>query len=179
MPNRVARIIDTESPKNKSFGIITALAALLERDNKVNVAYLCHQSVIQISKLCGEGNHFCTYRNIQMLLPNPHPIYSIPELQDIIEKAWDQGFNPHGRVETGGIKGTRKHIGTSEVSRLLRLSLVPLLTSCSLRHCFVVSTYHARPRYSVRIMHGESFLIQLRLTLSRISKNPRRQVVFT
>lgn len=38
------------------------------------------------------------------------------ELQDMIERAWDMGFNSHGRIVTGGIRGTRKHIGTSEVS---------------------------------------------------------------
>lgn len=41
---------------------------------------------------------------------------SVQELQDIIERAWDMGFNSHGRIATGGIRGTRKHIGTSEVS---------------------------------------------------------------
>jgi hypothetical protein len=41
---------------------------------------------------------------------------SIPLLQIEIEKAWDAGFNEHGRILTGGVVGTRKHIGTSEVS---------------------------------------------------------------
>lgn len=41
---------------------------------------------------------------------------SVLELQDMIERAWDMGFNSHGRIATGGIRGTRKHIGTSEVS---------------------------------------------------------------
>ena len=42
-------------------------------------------------------------------------IPSIPDIQDLIEDAWDSGFNVQGRNETGGIKGTRKYIGTSEV----------------------------------------------------------------
>ena len=33
----------------------------------------------------------------------------------MIEQAWDMGFNSSGRIETGGIKGTRKYIGTPEV----------------------------------------------------------------
>lgn len=37
------------------------------------------------------------------------------QIQDLIEEAWDKGYNPNGRIETGGIKGTRKHIGTPEV----------------------------------------------------------------
>ena len=41
-------------------------------------------------------------------------------MQTWIEAAWDQGINQLGRQETGGIKGTRKWIGTPEVSTLLR-----------------------------------------------------------
>jgi len=45
-------------------------------------------------------------------------IPSIFLIQDYIENAWDMGINESGRVETGGIKGTRKFIGTPEVSRI-------------------------------------------------------------
>lgn len=47
---------------------------------------------------------------------------SVLELQDMIERAWDMGFNSHGRIVTGGIRGTRKHIGTSEVSKFPKLA---------------------------------------------------------
>lgn len=40
---------------------------------------------------------------------------SIFQIQDWIEGAWDKGINAQGRLETGGIKGTRKYIGTPEV----------------------------------------------------------------
>jgi hypothetical protein len=43
-------------------------------------------------------------------------IPSIFNIQEFIEKAWDVGINPQGRVETGGVCGTRKYIGTPEVS---------------------------------------------------------------
>lgn len=43
-------------------------------------------------------------------------IPTIFEIQDMIETAWDKGINPRGRAETGGIRGTRKYIGTAEVS---------------------------------------------------------------
>lgn len=43
-------------------------------------------------------------------------IPTIFEIQDIIEHAWDMGFNAEGRIETGGIRGTRKYIGTPDVS---------------------------------------------------------------
>lgn len=42
-------------------------------------------------------------------------IPSIFQIQDLIETAWDRGFNTRGRIETGGIRGTRKYIGTPEV----------------------------------------------------------------
>jgi hypothetical protein len=43
-------------------------------------------------------------------------IPTIFEIQDYIENAWDLGINAQGRVETGGIRGTRKYIGTPDVS---------------------------------------------------------------
>jgi len=80
---------------------------------------------------------FCGYRNIQMLcsyiihtklqghehLGNDIP--SIFQIQDFIEEAWDKGYNSSGRIETGGIKGTRKYIGTPEAVAMLRLLKVP------------------------------------------------------
>jgi len=41
---------------------------------------------------------------------------TIFQIQDFIEHAWDHGINAQGRLETGGIRGTRKYIGTPEVS---------------------------------------------------------------
>lgn len=70
---------------------------------------------------------FCGYRNIQMMVSyiNGANAYgrdqfrgrlpTIFEIQEYIENAWDMGINAQGRVETGGIKGTRKYIGTPEV----------------------------------------------------------------
>jgi hypothetical protein len=43
---------------------------------------------------------------------------TIFSIQDYIETAWDLGINVQGRVETGGIRGTRKYIGTPDVSAL-------------------------------------------------------------
>jgi hypothetical protein len=42
-------------------------------------------------------------------------IPSIFQIQEDIETAWDRGINAEGRIETGGIRGTRKYIGTPEV----------------------------------------------------------------
>jgi hypothetical protein len=41
---------------------------------------------------------------------------SIFDIQEYIEHAWDIGINSQGRAETGGIRGTRKYIGTPDVS---------------------------------------------------------------
>ena len=46
-------------------------------------------------------------------------IPTIFEIQDFIENAWDIGINSQGREETGGIKGTRKYIGTPDVNDLI------------------------------------------------------------
>jgi hypothetical protein len=43
-------------------------------------------------------------------------IPTIFDIQKYIETAWDIGINSHGRIETGGIRGTRKYIGTPDVS---------------------------------------------------------------
>lgn len=51
-------------------------------------------------------------------------IPSIFQIQEFIETAWDQGINSQGRIETGGIRGTRKYIGTPEVWRLIVLYIL-------------------------------------------------------
>lgn len=49
---------------------------------------------------------------------------SVFQIQDLIETAWDAGINAQGRVETGGIRGTRKYIGTPEVTTPPRVSVM-------------------------------------------------------
>ncbi|KAI1075246.1 peptidase family C78-domain-containing protein [Whalleya microplaca] len=110
-------------------GIITVLEQLLEQNPSTDYAYLCHPAVQHISKLRREGS-FCGYRNIQMLTSYivgasatgadvfRHKVPSIFRIQDYIEKAWDMGINTQGRVETGGVKGTRKYIGTPEAQAI-------------------------------------------------------------
>ncbi len=44
----------------------------------------------------------------------PDRLPTIFEIQDFIEKAWDCGINAQGRIETGGVRMTRKFIGTPE-----------------------------------------------------------------
>jgi zinc finger-containing ubiquitin peptidase 1 len=112
-------------------GVVSVLALLLEQSSSTKYAYLCHPCVQHVSKLKREGTFptggFCGYRNIQMMSsyiihtkskgyePFSNSIPSIFQIQEWIETAWDQGINTQGRLETGGVRGTRKYIGTPEV----------------------------------------------------------------
>lgn len=116
--------------------IIPVLAQMLEQCPTTEYTYLCSPAVQHISKLRLEGG-FCGYRNIQMLssyvintnyqgahhfngqLPN------IFEIQEFIEAAWDKGINKQGRVETGGVRGTRKYIGTPEAQAVFTYLQIP------------------------------------------------------
>ena len=115
---------------NETPGVIPVLAQLCQQDISLSKVFLCHESVKHIFKTPKEGG-FCGYRNIQMLVsfiqgtsspghehfPTHTP--SVLHLQELIEAAWDRGINSTGRVETGGIRGTRKYIGTPEVCFVL------------------------------------------------------------
>ena len=134
MPPWLHNKLEIEDQKSATVAptLIPNIARLLEQDNSVRKAYLCHPSVRCISKIKGEGNHFCAYRNMQMMIRfllevdqgfcvrMGEQIPSVLQLQDMIEDAWSEGINSYGRVQTGGIRGTRKHIGTPEVCEILR-----------------------------------------------------------
>ena len=59
---------------------------------------------------------------------------TIFQIQDFIEHAWDLGINAEGRLETGGIRGTRKYIGTPEVGHPVTQTN-PVLTDKRHRPC--------------------------------------------
>ncbi|KAF4412239.1 Ubiquitin carboxyl-terminal hydrolase ZUFSP [Colletotrichum fructicola Nara gc5] len=119
-----------------SDGVINVLEQLLRQSRSTEYAYLCHPAVQHVSKLKKEGG-FCGYRNIQMMVSyiNGANAYgrdqfrgrlpTIFEIQEYIENAWDMGINAQGRVETGGIKGTRKYIGTPEAQALFVSLQIP------------------------------------------------------
>ncbi|KAH0612572.1 uncharacterized protein H6S33_008952 [Morchella sextelata] len=121
-------IVKAVSVSNETSDLLPVIALLCERDPNVARAWLCHPWVKHVGKqIKGEGG-FCGYRNIQMMISYiqaafpraSHPfeggIPSILRIQDWIEEGWDKGINPSARLETGGIRGTRKYIGTSEAS---------------------------------------------------------------
>lgn len=120
-----------ERVANETSGLIPYLSRLCGRDRTVSKAWLCSAGVRHIFKVPREGG-FCGYRNIQMMVSwmqhHQHPGHehfpgatpNILYLQDLIENAWDKGFNTCGRAETGGIRGTRKFIGTPEAQVLFQ-----------------------------------------------------------
>lgn len=122
---RDGRLIKQEQVQNETPGIIPILAQLSALDRSVQDAYYCHPSTLHIGKTPKEGG-FCGYRNIQMLVSYiqgaraqgheefPGRTPGILKLQDLIERAWDKGINTIGRTQTGGIRNTRKYIGTPE-----------------------------------------------------------------
>lgn len=129
--NADGRIVRLEQIANETRGILPVLYQLCEQDRSLSKVYLCHPDVQHVVKMAKEGG-FCGYRNIQMMVSFiqdakaeghehfPGRIPSILQLQDLIERAWDLGFNSCGRIETGGIRGTRKFIGTPEAQALLQ-----------------------------------------------------------
>ncbi|KAL6819320.1 peptidase family C78 domain-containing protein [Trichoderma sp. SZMC 28015] len=124
MPVWLVKLLETKGDLRAS-GVIPALKQLLDLSSRTEYAYLCHPDVQHVAKLNREGA-FCGYRNIQVLSSHiigtratgweqlGDDIPSIFQIQDMIETAWDRGYNARGRVETGGIRGTRKYIGTPE-----------------------------------------------------------------
>jgi hypothetical protein len=120
----------------QSSGIIPVLEQLLEQSPTTEYAYVCSPCTQHISKLRREGS-FCGYRNIQMLASyiiasgakgaelfgDTFP--TIFQIQDLVEHAWDAGYNTQGREETGGIRGTRKYIGTPEAQALFSSLSIP------------------------------------------------------
>jgi hypothetical protein len=126
------QMIRVERIANETPGMVQVLAQLCEQDPAVSKAFFCHPGVKHVFKMPREGG-FCGYRNIQMMISFiqaaradgyhyfPGRIPSILDIQDLIEQAWDKGINAVGRIETGGIRGTRKYIGTPEVSHAVVL----------------------------------------------------------
>ena len=120
------RVVRVETVANEFHGVIPVLAQLCEQDTALSRVYFCHSDVTHVVKMSKEGG-FCGYRNIQMLISYirdarsegyehfPGRLPSILKLQELIESAWARNFNPIGKIETGGIQGTRKYIGTPEV----------------------------------------------------------------
>lgn len=125
------RLVKVEVISNETPNLVPVLARLSKLDRRIARAFYCNPFIRHVAKLPNEGG-FCGYRNTQMLISyirdaqapghehfDRKRLPSILKLQEMIEDAWDQGFNESGRVETGGIYMTRKYIGTPEAQALL------------------------------------------------------------
>jgi len=129
---RDGRVVTIERVENETAGAVQVLARLSEMDTSVEEAWFCHPSVLHICKYKHEGG-FCGYRNTQMSISylqgskaNGHQLFgdripTVIQMQDWIERAWDAGINDYARKQVGRLKGTRKWIGTTEVSIKARL----------------------------------------------------------
>ncbi|KAL2197569.1 peptidase family C78-domain-containing protein [Corynascus similis CBS 632.67] len=136
MPDWLVSLLKKNGQVTSQVGVVSVLALLLEQSSSTKQAYLCHPCVHHVSKLKREGG-FCGYRNIQMMISyiietkskgHEHfsgTIPSIFQIQEWIEEAWDSGINSQARLETGGIKGTRKYIGTPEAVAVFHLLQIP------------------------------------------------------
>ena len=101
----------------------------------------CHPATNHFHKRASLSG-FCGYHSISSLLsylrgcstaPKHHRyathLPNILEIQDIIEEGWRAGINSKALLQTGGIRGTRKYIGTSEAETCLKTLNV---------HCYVM-----------------------------------------
>ena len=125
---RDGRLFQDVIVENETSGLIPILADLCSLDRTTVATYFCDASVRHVVKIRCDGN-FCGYWNIQMLLSylqSQRPssgngdradhrlVPNIPQIQDTIEHAWDHGICSYGRIETGGVRDTRKWIGSHE-----------------------------------------------------------------
>jgi zinc finger-containing ubiquitin peptidase 1 len=128
MPQKIHDVLAAENETNKVHGVVPKIAQLLTYETDVEVAYLCADMTVQVSKIPSEGNTFCGYRNIQTLLRSQsdsrvwNTIFSI---QDMIERAWDKGHYAQCREQIGPLHNTRTLIGTLEVAALLEHLDIP------------------------------------------------------
>lgn len=131
------KLVKVETISNETPNLVPVLARLSFLDRKISRAFYCNPFIRHVAKLDKEGG-FCGYRNIQMLISyirdsqapghehfQRRRLPSILKLQEMIESAWDQGYNSSGRTETGGIRLTRKYIGTPEAQALLLSLNIP------------------------------------------------------
>ncbi|KAM3417946.1 hypothetical protein BST61_g6158 [Cercospora zeina] len=106
---------------NETAGLPRAIADLCALDENTAATYLCHPSTRHIHKIECEGN-FCGFWSCQVLLSyvqhldreGPQGMPHVIQMQEVIERAWDNGICAYGKVQTGGIMNTRKWIGTTE-----------------------------------------------------------------
>ncbi|KAF8777998.1 Zinc finger-containing ubiquitin peptidase 1 [Argiope bruennichi] len=111
-------------------GLIPKIRAFSMATPNVEHTWLCN-SVDHYASTYGDKGWGCGYRNIQMMLSSLvhntkynsklfNGRFAISKLQELIENAWRQGFDPAGCEQLGGrLINTRKWIGATEVVTFL------------------------------------------------------------
>ncbi|KAG1143380.1 hypothetical protein G6F37_008015 [Rhizopus arrhizus] len=111
--------------------IIPKLEPNLKYSNETQYAYLCSDHTDYIPSGFMDSGWGCGYRNCQMLMSflekekqDGHcllkHVVDITSIQLLIEKAWQEGFDPAGAKQLKNhVFKTRKWIGTTEVYSLL------------------------------------------------------------
>eukprot|EP00095_Tigriopus_kingsejongensis_P007024 maker-scaffold885_size84862-snap-gene-0.14 protein:Tk07024 transcript:maker-scaffold885_size84862-snap-gene-0.14-mRNA-1 annotation:"zinc finger with ufm1-specific peptidase domain protein" len=116
--------------KSCTKNVLPLLESLSTSSYGVRKTYLC-SPVDHYAAAYGDRGWGCGYRNFQMLLSAlcrntgyseklpgcaPTQMYSLSKLQDLIERAWNKGFDVSGREQLGGsLKNSRKWIGATEI----------------------------------------------------------------
>ncbi|PRD29576.1 UNVERIFIED_CONTAM: zinc finger with UFM1-specific peptidase domain protein [Trichonephila clavipes] len=111
-------------------GLIPKIRAFSMATPNVEHTWLC-SVVDHYGSTYGDKGWGCGYRNIQMMLSSLvhntkyssrlfNGRFAISKLQELIESAWRQGFDPAGCEQLGGrLINTRKWIGATEVVTFL------------------------------------------------------------
>ncbi|KAG0320607.1 hypothetical protein BGZ99_004405 [Dissophora globulifera] len=128
---------DIPSTATGTTGLIAKAGMLLKISQSQRVtkqAYLADLSTAFYQSDKTDHGWGCGYRNIQMILsyvvsrtaprsrngPGPTLVPTITELQQQLEFAWTNGFDPSGAEQLGHkVEGTRKWIGTTEAWSVL------------------------------------------------------------
>ncbi|CAL1544796.1 unnamed protein product [Lymnaea stagnalis] len=116
-------------------GLIEKMEAMYRSQARPGQSVLLCSATDHFSGSIGDKGWGCGYRNFQMILSclaklnnyaerifpdEQRLIPSIPKIQQMIESAWQQGFDPQGCIQLNGkLCNTRKWIGATEIVAVL------------------------------------------------------------
>jgi hypothetical protein len=137
MSNSLMLEPDIETMKD---GIIGALVEYYQKIPQNNRNFVLATKVSHFWCGFGDGGWGCGYRNIQTLCSSlmemPHYrdvlfggigyVPSILVLQQSLEAAWTEGFDPHSKAKLTGVYGGNQWIGTYDAVSMLRHFGVPM-----------------------------------------------------
>ncbi|ORX79517.1 DUF1671-domain-containing protein [Basidiobolus meristosporus CBS 931.73] len=123
--------LETPKPKLNTV-LIDQLKTLIESsaEEEESVVYFCHPATKHISYDKRDTSWGCGYHNLQMLLScllameefdlNLKSMPDVHQLQQLLEHAWEAGFDTEGAAQLGNhVVGTKTWIGATEVYCIL------------------------------------------------------------